>query len=153
MYLDSALNYCSARTTINNYLVRWCLLLFHFSLEANMCANLVSEILRAPEERVSVAGAQRRFQPSADSLPCSAVRVLGSCIPTPPFSNYTFFFLHHSARSSYYDSLQSSSHVCKQTEIIQLKEPSAALGVTPGPADDHREQEILLAVSTPSTSA
>lgn len=46
MYLDSALNYCSARTTINNYLVRWCLLLFHFSLEANVRANLVPEILR-----------------------------------------------------------------------------------------------------------
>lgn len=46
MYLDSALNYCSARTTINNYLVRWCLLLFHFSLEANVCAHLVPEILR-----------------------------------------------------------------------------------------------------------
>lgn len=57
-----------------------------------MCANLVPEILRAPEERVLVAGAQRRFQPSADSLPCSAVHVLGSCIPTPPIFKLHFFF-------------------------------------------------------------
>lgn len=97
--------------------------------------------------------------PSADSSPLLIhYHVLQSAFwdlafPPPPFQITLFFFLHHSARSSYYDSLQSSSHVCKQTEIIQLKEPSAALGVTPGPADDHGEQEILLAVSTPSTSA
>lgn len=93
MYLDSVLNYCSARTTINNYLVRWCLLLFHFSLEANVCAHLVPEILRIPEERVLNAGAQRKFQLSADSLSCSVARTLGSCVPqlpNPPFQ-ITFF--------------------------------------------------------------
>lgn len=61
MYLDSVLNYCSARTTINNYLVRWCLLLFHFSLEANVRANLVPEILRTPEEHVLNVGPSANF--------------------------------------------------------------------------------------------
>lgn len=95
MYLDSALNYCSARTTINNYSVRWCLLLFHFSLEANVCAHLALEILRTPEECVLNARAQCKSQLSADSLSCSAVCTLGSCIfPLPPFFlKYIFYTL------------------------------------------------------------
>lgn len=61
-----------------------------------MCAHLVPEILRTPEERVLNAGAQRKFQLSADSLSCSVARTLGSCVPqppNPPFSNYIFYTL------------------------------------------------------------